>query len=424
MNILRNLTPANKEFYNDLTRFQVVTAGRRSRKTLIAMSKMLFDKGRGACFLPEHMYLFAAPTHAQAKQVFWNGLKSKTEGIQKKIYEGERKIILKNKSVLHCVGLDVPARIEGITDPPIKGILTTETDNVKDGAWENHIRPILSDNDGFAILEGVPEGIDFLYDKALLACNGSIPETIDMIGAHAYCGEWSYHSWFSSDILTPAEIESAKRDLDEKTFNQEYKGAFESFSGLAYYAYSSLNHSDIEYQKGFPVSVGMDFNVDPMCCTEGVIKNGVYYQFGESVLRHSNTYEMAEHLIDKYPDAEIHVYPDSTGKNTNSSTTTNDLKILQKYGFRVFARSSNPRQKARINVVNSCMRPMEGNPKYYLNPKNCPQTIWNFQKVERLADGRLNKKQEKEGKSLVHLSDGLGYLLYYNYNKDSRGQYV
>jgi len=57
---------------------------------------------------------------------------------------------------------------------------------------------------------------------------------------------------------------------------------------------------------------------------------------------------------------------------------------------------------------------MEGVPKYYVDPR-CKNTIDDYAKVQRLSDGRLDKTQEEEGKPRVHITDGVGYLIYFNF---------
>jgi len=405
----------------------IVSAGRRSRKTLIGDRKVLVDQDRGALWQSEpYKYFLAAPTHQQAKAVFWERLKSDTRTLRSKTpRESDLSIELYNECIIQVVGLDKPERIEGQTSPPIKGIHITEMGNTKPGLWEANIRPILSDTNGFAIIDGVPEGRNHYYDLALYASGGVIPVTIPMEGGYAVNEldpDWSFHTWFSSDILPEAEIIAAKRQLDEKTFRQEYEGSFETEEGLAYYAWNRQNYKVFGYDPKCNLDIGMDFNVNPMCSVEGHILGDKYFQFGESILRNSNTYEMAQHLIhkynlkkDEYGKLSATIYPDSTGASRESNARMTDLDILRKAGFTVKARKSNPRQRDRINSVNSLMRPTTGEPRYYADPEKCPHTIDDFNKVQRTADGRLDKNQEEEGKSRVHVSDALGYLINYNF---------
>jgi len=425
---LVNLTMPNIRFYHDLHRFPITTAGRRSRKTIIGDRKILIDKDRGAFWQTEpYMYFLAAPTRPQAKAIFWNRLKRDTKYFQKKTpSETELLVPLANGSFVQVVGLDKPERVEGQTDPPVKGIHITELGNCKSNIWGEHIRPILSDTNGFGILDGVPEGMNFYYDMCIYAAGGTLPETIPMQGAYAeneLDPDWSWHSWFSSDVLPASEIEAAKRELDEKTFKQEYEGSFESFQGLAYYAFSKDNYDyDLKYQKGMNLDIGMDFNVDPMCAGEGHILDNSFYQHGETILRNSNTREMGLHLIKKYSlkldengILPATVYPDATGIARESNATMTDLQILRKLGFKVKARKSNPDQRDRVNSANSLMKPMIGKPRYYINPVECPNTIVEWGKVQRLADGRIDKDAEEPGKPFVHLSDAVTYLIDYNF---------
>lgn len=420
---LVNLTEINKQYYDDLHRFICVAAGRRSRKDLIGVRKLLVDPERGAFNLPGHTFIFAAPTRQQAKAIFWATLKKDTKLFQKsRPMETELKIELMNGSLLMVTGLDKPERIEGITFPPIKAILITELPNCKPEVWGEHIRPILSDNDGWAILNGVPEGMNHWYARCLYAAGGSIPNPSEGHGVfveNTDDPEWCFYSWFSADVLPAKEIEAAKREYDEKTYRQEYEASFESDAGLAYYAFSQKNIGECNYNPSINLDIGMDFNVNPMCSVEGHLRDGAYYQHSESVLINSNTQEMIEHIIEKYRLIknrnglyDVTIYPDATGAARETNATFTDLQLLRRAGFTVKARKSNPLQRDRINSLNAAMKPMMGTPKYFIDP-SCKNTIDDYAKVQRLADGRLDKNQEEIGKSRVHISDACGYLIDY-----------
>lgn len=327
--------------------------------------------------------------------------------------ETELFVKLLNGSEIHVVGLDKPERIEG---QPWNGCHITEFGNIKEGAWGENIRPVLSDTNGFAFIDGVPEGRNHYYDLALYGAGGAIPEVKEIVGGYAENPddpEWAFYCWFSSDVLSSAEIASARKHLDEKTFRQEYQGSFESFEGLAYWAFGQHNLEMVEYNQNEPVAVGMDFNVNPMTATLGHIRNDEYNQFGELYLNNSNTYEMRDALKERYKSHQVFIYPDSTGRARESNATESDLQILQQAGFRVMAKPSNPYVKDRVNSVNSVMRSSDGYIRYHVNPQKCPKTINDFNKGERLPDGRLNKTQEDMG--LHHISAALGYLIYYNW---------
>jgi hypothetical protein len=158
----------------------------------------------------------------------------------------------------------------------------------------------------------------------------------------------------------------------------------------------------------------MDFNVNPMTATMGTIKGDSYHQWGEIWLENSNTYEMRDELL-KYVDnpQEIIIYPDSTGKAEKSNATESDLAILKKAGFVINANSSNPYVIDRVNSVNSLMVNRGKKTRYLVNPKSCPKTINDWNRVVRTDDGRLDKAQEKQ--MIGHISAACGYLITFNW---------
>ena len=113
-------------------------AGRRSGKTerfkRFLSGEAMLNSGE--------MYFAAAPTRDQAKKIFWNDLKMLTfaNHLPKKPSETELKIFLPNETSITVLGLDEPARFEGI---PWTGGGIDEFGNLKDGAWEENIMPAL-----------------------------------------------------------------------------------------------------------------------------------------------------------------------------------------------------------------------------------------------------------------------------------------
>lgn len=406
---LVDLTNRQYDYLKDWKhRFFIIPSGRRSRKTLIGKHKLIVQK---ALKNANKNYFLGAPVQHQAKAIFWDDLKRYTYYFRKDKSETELKMFLFNGTMIQVCGLDKAERIEGT---PWHGCFITEVPNLKENAWGEHIRPVLSDTGGFAMLDGVPEGLNFYYDLALYATGGVIPKTKAGIGSFSQNPddpEWCYYHWFSEDVLNPAEIDAAKMQLDERTYRQEYLGSFESYAGLAYWAFSEQNLKRFEYNPKETVHIGMDFNVDPMTAVFCHVRNDDIFQFGEAYLPHSNTYEMAEHVLSKFELKNVIIYPDSTGHSNTSNATRSDIEILKKAGFTIKARLTNPRQKDRINAVNSKLKAGDGKPHYFINPQSCPKTINDFNRVVSLADGRLDKSQEATG--LIHITDGLGYLIHY-----------
>jgi hypothetical protein len=407
-------TPIQIQYMADEHRFLTVSAGRRSRKTLIGTRKVLARamRNRGK------RYFLGAPTHQQAKAIFWRGKHSGLpiilpHALIKGKSDGNLWIQFPNDSEIHIVGLDKPQRVEG---QPWDGCLITEMGDVKRGAWLNNIRPLLSDTNGFAILDGVPEGqANDYYDLALRAAGGAIPQTKPMLGAYAEDPEdpeWAFYSWFSADVLSPEEIAAARREYDERTFRQEYEGSFEGESGRAYYAFGIHNMVPDEEMKPEIVHVGMDFNVDPMTAAICDVEGDTIRQYDEVYLRHSNTYEMAKYLIEtkKLNPATTIIYPDATGAAESSNAQASDLRILKNHGFKIKAHAANPRQRDRLAATNTRFKSSDGVVRYFVQ-RHCKKTIEDLNRVQVLPDGRLDKEQKDTG--LTHISDALGYLIAY-----------
>lgn len=411
--LIHSRTPIQNKFMLDTHRFLVVSSGRRSRKTLIGERKVLNQalRHRGK------KYFLGAPTRQQAKDIFWMG---ETCGLKRILpqalirdySDSELWIRFPNDTMVQVVGLDKPQRIEG---QPWNGCMITEMGDVKKDAWEMNIRPVLADTLGFAILEGVPEGRNHYYDLAIWAAGGAIPETKPLIGAYAENPDdpdWAFYSWFSADVLSADEIAANRRELDERTFRQEYEGSFEQESGRAYYAFGLHNMIPDSVLNPAPVHVGMDFNVDPMTAVLCDVSGDMVIQFDEVFLRHSNTYEMVEYLIHEkgLNPAITTIYPDATGGAESSNATRSDLKILKQAGFKVRAYSINPRQRDRIAAVNTRCRSADGSVRFHIMRK-CKKTMNDLNRVQVLPDGRIDKDDKDSG--LTHISDGLGYLIAY-----------
>ena len=148
------------------------------------------------------------------------------------------------------VGLDRPQRIEGRA---WNGGVVDEVANIRPGAWGENIRPALADRNDWAWLIGVPEGRGAYYDMFTYACSGED-------------AEWDGFHWISADILSPSEIESARRTLDPLVYQQEMEASFVTFEGRAYYAFDRNLHCPtirLRHNPVAPLIICLDFNVEP-----------------------------------------------------------------------------------------------------------------------------------------------------------------
>jgi hypothetical protein len=385
-------------------------------------------------------YFAAAPTRDQAKRIYWDDLKAfSPKRIVRKLSETDLTIHYVTGASLSVIGMDKPERIEG---SPWDGGVLDEFANMKEVAWMANVRPALADREGWCWLIGVPEGRNHYYE----AWNDAIgPLNI------ANGGDWDGFTWFSADILPAAEIESAKRNLDELTFKQEYEASFVNFEGQAYYCFDRQVHCKTladDYNPRADLVLCLDFNVDPgvaviaqemkfphtiQLASSNVLGREMFKNVfqpavsGTGVIgevhipRNSNTPAVCRKFIKDWGEHQgnVFVYGDATGGARGTAQTEGsdwDLvkKLLYKHfgNQRVFFRvpPSNPTERARINAVNTRLRSGDQVAHFMIDPVAAPMTVKDFEGVRLLAggSGELDKKADPK---LTHLTDAFGYYI-------------
>lgn len=385
-------------------RFNVVPAGRRSGKTEIAKRRLWLALLKGSAFGPPRLFA-AAPTRDQAKKIYWDDLKRMAPRFMLDGEPRESDLIIRVQGggELHVVGMDKPERIEG---QPWDGGVLDEYANMKEEAWAANVRPALSDRRGWCDLIGVPEGRNHYYEKWLAAK--------EMMATAGDASEWGAFTWLSSSVLPESEVDAARRDLDPRTYRQEYEASFEGYSGVVYYAFDrAFNVRPCEYRPELPLHVGMDFNINPMSATvhqlHGDGAAAVDHQVAEVVLDTSNTDEMADHLMRVYSRggdvSHITVYPDPAGHQRRTSAQgRTDISILRSRGFNVVALSSHPKVRDRVNCGNARYCNAAGERRSFIDP-SCRLTI---QAAERLVYGQDGEPDKTGG--FDHLMDARTYF--------------
>lgn len=398
---------------NGNTRFNVVPAGRRSGKTEVAKRRLVRKALMVQCDHDDPRFFAAAPTRDQARAIFWRDLKAMVPPslISSPPRETDLMFRLVNGAEIHVVGMDRPERIEG---RPWDGGILDEFANMKQQAWAENVRPALSDRQGWCDLIGVPEGCNHYYDLWKYAISGNDPE-------------WAGHTWFSADILPLREVESARRVLDELTFQQEYEGSFINFEGRAYYPFQEATHcASLTYDTAQPLTLCFDFNVEPgtaTVCQEQKLPNG---NTGTGVIgevyipRNSNTIAVCNKLVADWGQHAglVRVYGDASGGARGSARVQgSDWDLVRDtlrpvFGDRISYRvpKANPPERARINAVNSRLRAGDGTVRLMVDPAKAPNTMRDFEGV-RLLEGGSGEIDKKADSKLTHLTDGVGYYI-------------
>jgi len=387
------LSPAQDSIANDPHRFRVVVAGRRFGKTHLSIRELCYHARR-----PNQEVWYVAPTYRQAKQIVWRKLKNKLQDLNwtKKVNESELTILLKNGSQISLKGADNADSLRGVG---LDFMVMDEFADVDEEAWTEVLRPTLADKQGKALFIGTPKGMgNWAHDLYTQSMENPL--------------QWSSFQYTTVEggNVKPEEIEAAKRDLDERTFRQEFMATFETYSGRIYYAFDrKANTVLLDEQDLSVIHTGWDFNIDPMSVVVSVRKGDKLYVIDEIRMYSSNTQEAVEELRGRYPNSKIWAYPDPASRQRKTSAGgTTDLTILQNAGFVVKCPHVHTPVRDRINAVNSRLKDTQGENHLFFSPT----VKYTIEGLERHVYKEGTAQPDKES-GYDHMMDALGYMVDY-----------
>lgn len=392
-----------KVVVSDRHRFRVVVAGRRWGKTQVSRISIVI----AAAIKPNQLVWYVAPTYSMARTLMWKALKASLprEWIVS-TNESRMEITLINGSEIALKGADNPDSLRGVG---LHFVVIDEAQDVKEETWEEVLLPTLATTHGRALFIGTPKAYNWLYHRFVLGRRG--PMVKDERGRMVR-NEWM--SWQFPTITSPfiprREIEARRRDMDPRTFRQEFEASFETMSGRVYYPFDRNEHvGDFAFNPALPIHVGMDFNIDPMSAI--VLQeqeNGEIWAVHEVVLFGSNTQETADELSRLYFRHlnNTTIYPDPAGNNRNHDRGESALDILREAGFnRIKFRRKHPAVQDRVNAVNRLLRTAEGEVRLRVD-RSCRKLIESLeQTIYKEGSAEVDKRPGVE-----HATDALGYF--------------
>ena len=387
------LSRAQDTVAKDPSRFRVVVAGRRFGKTHLAIRELCYHARQ-----PDKEVWYVAPSYKMAKQIVWKKLKNKLVDLNwvLKHNETELTLYLKNGSTVALKGADNYDSLRGVG---LDFICLDEFADINPDAWYETLRPTLSDKQGKALFIGTPKGIgNWAYEIYQNTLDDS--------------DNWQSYTFTTIDggQVPEEEIEQAKRDLDERTFRQEYMASFETFAGRIYYAFDRQANIR-KYIGSTPeaVYVGLDFNIDPMSAVIATRAGDTLHIIDEVRMFSSNTIEMVSEIKQRFPKSKVWVYPDPAGNQRKTSAGgQTDVTILANAGFVVKAPRVHTPVRDRINAVNSRLCDTIGIRRLFVDPK-CKYTI---EGLERQTYKEGTSQPDKES-GYDHMNDALGYMVDY-----------
>lgn len=211
-----SLSPWQTQVWDDTHRFRVVCAGRRSGKSVLSQLQVITwantEVGR---------YWIVAPTYKQAKTIHWEGIQHYVpQKLIAKKNEVELSLTLTNGSIIELKGAENPDALRGVK---LRGLVIDEIASIRnwEWLWSEVLRPTLTDYGAPVLFISTPKGYNHFYELY----NRGTTEGI-------------YKSWrftsYDNPYIPKEEIDSAKNELTEDTFAQEYMADFRRFTGLAH----------------------------------------------------------------------------------------------------------------------------------------------------------------------------------------------
>ena len=404
------LSKAQLSIVEDPARFRVAICGRRFGKTHISI-RTLCEWARD----PDKEVWYCAPTYRQAKQIVWRKLKNKLQDLRwvQKINEAELTILLKNGSTISLKGADSPDSLRGIG---LDGLILDEFADIDPEAWYEVLRPTLADKQGKAMFIGTPKGTgNWAHDLYNMPVDNP--------------GIWASYTYTTLDggQVKPEEIEAARKDLDERTFRQEFMASFETYAGRIYYAFERKQNvrplnigeptgpfKDIKQQI---IHIGIDFNVNPISAVVMVKGGETLYVIDEIRIFGSNTEELVQEIKERYGACKIIAYPDPAGRQRKTSAGgATDITILQNAGFVVKAPYKHTPVRDRINAVNARLCGSDGIRRLLFDPK----VKYTIEGLERHTYKEGTSQPDKDS-GYDHQMDALGYAVDYLFpvNRDT-----
>lgn len=387
---------------NEGLRFPLVPAGRRSGKTE-RFKRFLVKQANKV----PGLYFAAAPTHDQAKKIFWDDLKAFTLSVTHKRQpsESNRIIYLPNGSEIHVIGLDKPQRIEGI---PWTGGGIDEFADLKSEAWEANIYPALNtvnptrpDYRAWCWLLGVPDGLNHYYDLCEAANTGATDD-------------YQVFHWMTEEVF-PEMAAEAKKIMSEKQYNQEFRAAFETANGRIYEDFSEENSTLETIQPHEQLCWSHDQNYTPLSSCISVIRGDDLYILDEIVLMSAVSKQSATEFVEKFKDHQnktVRLFGDPAGrageKHGHKSDYIDIKDVLKANGWKVIdeVAKSHPAIKDRQNAVRAKIKTADGKRSLFVNRQKAP---WSYKGLQTVQLQEGSTFQEDQRNQYQHITTAIGY---------------
>jgi hypothetical protein len=235
---------------NSSARFRILSAGRRFGKSFLAGAIAV----KYSLELPGRIVWIVAPVFSQTKRLWRVIMELLPAKLIKNVNRSELMIETINGSTIWFKSGDNPDSLRG---EGIDFLVVDEASRVKREAWEQALRPALSDKKGSALFISTPNSFNWFHE---LFSRGQLPE------------EKEFESWQFPTVDSPfidfKEVEEAKRTLPQMIFAQEYLAQFIDEAGSVFRGVNNCIIGELEepiedkvYVMGVDLAKHQDFTV-------------------------------------------------------------------------------------------------------------------------------------------------------------------
>lgn len=400
------LHPTQSKVFRDRARFRVLVAGRRWGKTWLAAAELargVQEAGRGP-----FRFWYIAPTYREARDIFWADIKRVFLDLRWVVgepNESRLELQLITGAQIALKGADKPNSLRG---RGVKGAVLDEFATMKPSTWTEAIRPAIADQHGWAVFIGTPQAFNHLHD---VYQKGQQREP-DWASWQFKTLEGAVEPW---GPMAHTEIEAARRDMDERSFRQEFEASFEAIGGRIYYTFDrQLNVGPVTLPPDVTACLAFDFNVAPATAVIGWrdgdfprVFREVYLtdRGGEATLAAAR--KVKQILTEANHVGPVRIYGDATGKNAKTTGPSDHAVLRTEFPTATWCvPGRQPHPKDRYAAVNGRCCSATGERRLRVDA-SCAHVIADLEQVIYNDDG----VEDQSNPALTHVSAALGYWL-------------
>lgn len=375
------LTPTQAIIAKDRHRFRVINCGRRFGKTTLAVEEM-----KGRAIYKKSRITYIATTYQQARDIAWTILKDELGDMVLKVNESRLELIVRTinneESIITLRGWESIETVKGLA---FDFVVIDEIAMMKNFwlCWQEYLRPTLTDTRGDVMFISTPKGFNHFYDLYNLEATDKNFK--------------SFHfTSYDNPYIPKDEIDTAKDQMTEDRFAQEYMADFRKAEGLVYKEFSRERHlfesKDREWKE---IIAGVDFGyTNPAAVLEiRVDKDDNFYVYSEWYKTKRTTEQIRDAVLST---KAVKVYPDPAEPDRIEQLNTS-LTCLE----------VSKDVEAGIDKVRELFK----NNRLFIH-KECKNLIWELETYHYPEKKPDKNEYESPVKENDHCMDALRYALY------------